>query len=57
LTSPPSAEAKVVGIFSLVDIKGQFPYNGRQLLVVDLQREGDYWYIVGYRMGKARDYF
>lgn len=57
LTSPPSAEAKMIGAFSVVDTHGQLPYtNGRLGLTVKLQLEDGRWRIISHTEGDPRDY-
>lgn len=58
LTSPPTAEAKTICAFSLIDTQAGLPYNnGRIGLTIQLQRESDRWRITGHSEDNLRDYF
>lgn len=52
LTSPPSATAKVVGLFTVEDVPAHQVYSGRVLLTVQLRRENDRWRITGHQEGE-----
>lgn len=57
LTSPPTATAKMIGAFTVVDSSGQVPHgSGRIGLSVDLRREDGRWLITGHSEGSLRDY-
>ncbi len=58
LTSPPTAKAKLLAIFSAVDRTLQVPYTGVRIpMNVQLQREEDgRWLITGHDEGHWQDY-
>jgi hypothetical protein len=57
LTSPPTATAKMIGIFSVTDTLNELPYNnGRVGLTVHLRRENGRWLVTGHEEGDPRDY-
>jgi len=57
LTSPPSATAKMIGIFSVTDTHQELPYNnGRVGLIVYLRLENGRWLISGHEERDPRDF-
>ena len=57
LTSPPSAKAEMIGIFSVIDTLNELPYtSGRIGLTIELRLENGRWLITGHREGDPREF-